>query len=135
MKKALLGAPFVFAKGSHPPLPQRNLHIGVVVREARQDVRYDAEDGRPMDPHIQSPQLAAPARCARFAAWSTIPGVAQQGFPRMVQHRAAWSALEQLRADLGLQGLDLAGERGWGQVQALCGSAEVALFRYGYEIG
>lgn len=53
----------------------------------------------------------------------------------MRQHHAARSALEELGADFGLQGFDLAGERGLGQVQALSGAAQVAFLRYGYEIG
>ncbi len=44
-------------------------------------------------------------------------------------------ALEELGAGLGLQGFDLVGEWGLGEMQALGSAAEVAFFRYGYEIG
>ncbi|CAN7533994.1 hypothetical protein LJR066_003618 [Acidovorax sp. LjRoot66] len=151
MTKALLGAPFVFAKGSHPPLPpcshllrrlrvvQRNLHIGVVARQALQNVRHDAEDGRAIHPHLQPPQLTArrPVRPVRRLVHHAEDGfgIAQEGLARMGQHHAARRALEELGADFGFQGLDLAGEWGLGQVKALCGTAQLAFFRYGYEIG
>ncbi len=63
------------------------------------------------------------------------PRIAQQGLARVGQYHAAGRALEELGADFGLQGLDLAGEGGLGQVQALGGATQVAFFRYGYEIG
>ena len=62
-------------------------------------------------------------------------GIAQQGLARVREHHAAGRALKELRADFCLQGLDLAGEGGLRQVQALSGAAQVAFFRYGYEIG
>lgn len=91
----------------------RNLHIGVLEREARQDVRHDAEDGRAINPHIQPSELAAPrtVRPVRRLVHHAEdgPGIAQQGIPRMREHHAARRALEELCSDFGLQGLDLPG--------------------------
>lgn len=95
MTKAFLGAPFVFAKGSHPPLSQcshflrrlcvvqRNLHMGFSREKRARIFGTMPKMAEPYTPRSSRPSRPRPDRCARSAVWSTMPKMARASRSRV----------------------------------------------------